>query len=737
MNINHLKIHKLVFLPVLSVSVVFLFFFCSYILFQDSESQKTITHEINMEIQNNSSYFAQEIYLGQTNAYKQRFNFFLKFLQTHINKGIACSILEIEDHKADYLSNCNYTMQKYNLITLKDILVGSKKVATIKVYFFHNPFQPNLVGSILISLIAALLVTFIAQIFLVRKIFKSVVEPFIQQLSEKQRLTAIAQTTQMLAHDVRKPFSLLRSGINTLKLAKNSDQIETMLSTIIPEVDRAMKSVDGLISDVMEIGSTSNQLFLEPVSPESLIEMTLREIFQVYPKSKINLSYDLNHTNMINVHVQKVSRVFSNIIINSLQAMEYKGSIWFKTRNIAGNMEFCIGNSGCCIPKENLSKLFETFFTSGKKGGTGLGLAIAQKIVEVHGGKIWCESSKTTEYQDGKVEIFFTLPISDSNPNKTTARLPTHSSEIINSIIDFSNTDNTNLINFTDNNELEFKICEASSKLGRPINILIVDDEIVYIVGLTELLSKIPAVYINISRADNSEKALLLVDKVSFDIIITDIDMGTESLNGFELVQELKNTKQVESLICIHSNHLITVDHKYYLNNVDAFIPKPIIKEQLLKLILRATEKLIYNNDTKTSVSLVSLCDDSDIIISVIDDEEEVLNKWRFVLGSKNVFYFTHPDDFIIKFTDDCNVRKTNLIITDYYFSNIPIFKLLDIKMLRSILKFSGKIFLFSNVQNVEIQSSIFDYIFPEKINYFNKSQLRGILKLLKENNLP
>ncbi|MHA0111243.1 sensor histidine kinase, partial [Klebsiella pneumoniae] len=82
---------------------------------------------------------------------------------------------------------------------------------------------------------------------------------------------------------------------------------------------------------------------------------------------------------MANVHVQKVGRVFSNIVGNAVQAMRQKGRIWFRTRERDGLIEFCVGNAGSVIPAESLSKLFEAFFTSGKKGGTGLGLAIAQK----------------------------------------------------------------------------------------------------------------------------------------------------------------------------------------------------------------------------------------------------------------------------------------------------------------------------------------------------------------------
>ena len=137
-----------------------------------------------------------------------------------------------------------------------------------------------------------------------------------------------------------------------------------------------------MIADVMEIGSTSSQMIKEPVNPESLIEATLGEVFRVYPKSEVKIVYDLRHRHMVNVHIQKVGRVFSNIFGNALQAMNYKGSVWIKSREVDGFIEFCLGNTGSFISEESIPELFEAFFTSGKQGGTGLGLAIAEKVVK-------------------------------------------------------------------------------------------------------------------------------------------------------------------------------------------------------------------------------------------------------------------------------------------------------------------------------------------------------------------
>ena len=331
-----------------------------------------------------------------------------------------------------------------------------------------------------------------------------------------ERDVAIAGLTQMLAHDVRKPFSMLKTGLGMLQAASNDPQkFKSSLSLLISEVERATKSVDGMLADVMEIGSPSQELIQEAVSPDSLIESTLGEIFRVYPQAQISIAYELKHTNMVSVHVKKINRLFANFVGNALQAMNYSGNIWFKTETKGSFVQFCIGNEGSYIAQENISKLFEAFFTSGKKTGTGLGLAIAQKVVHAHGGAIWCHSSKSPSHPRGLVEFYFTLPAAPHTKLLTTAHLPRHSTEITRMLallkrdaqesLTASDTRSGNALhnnkssgNGTDGitlknvpydlfqtellhlEPLQQELIQRAHSLAMPLEILLVDDETIY-----------------------------------------------------------------------------------------------------------------------------------------------------------------------------------------------------------------------------------------------------------------
>jgi signal transduction histidine kinase/ActR/RegA family two-component response regulator len=491
-------------------------------------------------------------------------------------------------------------------------------------------------------------------------------------LVEKGKFEAVANMTQMLAHDVRKPFSILRMGLGILKNAKDPAGINMVLSTLVPEIDKAMSSVDGMISDVMEVGSSSATLIQEPVSPESLIESTLGELFRIYPKSNISISYDFKHSHMTCVHSQKVGRVFSNIVGNAVQAMKYKGSMWFKTQERDGMIEFCLGNAGSVIPAENLSKLFDAFFTSGKKGGTGLGLAIAQKVVTAHGGEIWCESGKTANHPEGQVEFYFTLPIAADRLNKTTAKLPAHSSEITQVIAALTNVA-VGPASSVDKGEmtLEEEIIRASSALKRPLQVMVVDDEAIYRNAFVAFLDRTPELLkaIHVVPSENSYQAIKLAANHKFDLIISDVDMGADSLDGFELVKELRHKCGLPPLICIHSNRIVAADHENAVAaGAHAFMPKPMARAQLLRLILQAAQH------TENHTSIVSSEGPSSAKpkVLVVDDSSFVLDAWEDSLSDDARIYRADSIEEveILIASDPDLLNHLAFVITDFKFDN-------------------------------------------------------------------
>jgi signal transduction histidine kinase len=109
-------------------------------------------------------------------------------------------------------------------------------------------------------------------------------------------------------------------------------------------------------------------------------------------------NYDPNLP-VIPCYSDELNQVWTNLIHNALQAMDYKGTIKVDVKQQDKSLQVSITDSGSGIPPEIMSKIFEPFFTTKPAGeGSGLGLDIVRKIVQKHEGKIEVESipGKTT-----------------------------------------------------------------------------------------------------------------------------------------------------------------------------------------------------------------------------------------------------------------------------------------------------------------------------------------------------
>jgi signal transduction histidine kinase/DNA-binding NarL/FixJ family response regulator len=541
---------------------------------------------------------------------------------------------------------------------------------------------------------------------------------------ELAKYQAIAQMTQQLAHDVRKPFSMLKTGLNLLQASSHdAERLKSNLTFLVSEVERATKSVDGMLTDVMEVGSNSTILFQEPISPESLIETSLNEIFRIYPKSNISFSYQLYHSTMVNVHLKKVNRVFSNILANAVQAINFSGSIWFKTKMVGEFVQFCIGNTGSFIPEQSRQNIFDAFFTSGKKCGTGLGLAIAQKVVQAHGGKIWCESFKSPEHPDGKVEFFFDLPVAKGVLLDTNANLPKHSNEITQIITIIGEGIKSKSDSEFNRNEnlLYYELLQSLSSLPRPLGILLIDDELIYRSALAGWISESNELklFCGIYQASDSFEALEIMIHNKIDLVITDIDLGPRSLNGFDFVKKLSALYSFSGSIFLHSNRIVPDDHRKASElGADGFLPKPIAKGQLFKLILHSTQKLVSTSTLvgrhiplrgesyphqKNKVKNIS----PENTIAIIDDEDIFRNQWPIFLKNYRTICYSTAEDFL----NDWDIINSNLVavITDRYLGT----GMDGIKLGTLLRKKSPHltIFLSSNGVSLEDHSNIFDII--------------------------
>jgi two-component system NtrC family sensor kinase len=97
----------------------------------------------------------------------------------------------------------------------------------------------------------------------------------------------------------------------------------------------------------------------------------------------------------LRVSIPQIEQVFLNLITNAIQAMSEGGELKISTRwgNGGDSVEISFTDTGKGIEKENLSRIFEPFYTTQEVGkGTGLGLSVSYEILKRHNGSIKAES---------------------------------------------------------------------------------------------------------------------------------------------------------------------------------------------------------------------------------------------------------------------------------------------------------------------------------------------------------
>ncbi len=400
------------------------------------------------------------------------------------------------------------------------------------------------------------------------------------EMVQSERLAAIGKTTQMIAHDIRKPFTALKMGLMVLDSETELEQIREQAKSLSMEVSAAIQSVETMLAEIMDLGGASLSLKPQSESPITSIEAALAEAFRFKTGLEISLSYDFKHTRTLWVDVPKTGRIFSNLVENAIQATGSTGRIWFQTSDleISGKhwVEIKIGNTGPAIPAEQLKQIFEPFFTRGKKRGIGLGLAIAARMVTLHGGKIQCHSR-----EGFGTEFIVKLPASDLLDTREPS-LPGHSSQLKrhNPLVEEKDADRRLL-------SYQTRIRKQIEERKEKARILVIDDESIYLRGVERLIEKDKQLEncCEFTGIGSANESLPLIKNLNPDLVICDIDLGPNNEDGYAVVSRMRK-EGFNGMICMHSNRSHPHDYRRAIDvGANTFLPKPLSHVHLMGLI--------------------------------------------------------------------------------------------------------------------------------------------------------
>lgn len=482
---------------------------------------------------------------------------------------------------------------------------------------------------------------------------------------ELEKDAALARMMQMMAHDIRKPFTMLKMAFEVVSDAKSIDEARDLSKMMMPEVLQAMNTANGMIQDVMEFSSRAN-LQTESVSMRKLLKDVLRDCFSTQPDADVRLSFEFGHSRQALIDEKKVARVLSNIVTNAIQAMHGTGSLIVSTADVRdGHMlRLSITNLGSFIEETDREHLFESFFTKGKKEGTGLGLAICKKIVAAHGGEIWVESGTDTVNPKGFVTFHFTLPMGTA-PEDALA-LPNHSSEfgqpfsgsreVGANAADAASLDNGPPITETVLKSLHDGLAGMASQ---KLRISVIDDEAAYREGLKALVAAIPEIS---DRVEVVSYESCPMGQWQSDLIVMDVDMGAPE-NGFEATHRMR-AEGSNAFICIHSNRILSEDLKRAVDaGADTFLSKPMTLEQMAKVLAQSARRM-----SKCQPPLVEVTPsrNKELIVIFVDDSITFRTLWKHTWKLGRLETFSRPEECIDAIRS--GALSPDLVVTDFHF---------------------------------------------------------------------
>ncbi|MEY2539199.1 MAG: two-component system, NtrC family, sensor kinase [Verrucomicrobiota bacterium] len=229
------------------------------------------------------------------------------------------------------------------------------------------------------------------------------------QLIESEKLQTMGRMAAGVAHEVKNPLAILQMGLGYL--AKQFDPNGDQTSLVLKEMGDAIQRADAVIGDLLEFAAPK-QLDLRNREVEPLIRRSLTLVKHELNASKVKVVTNFSgQLPPCPLDRNKMNQAFVNLFTNACHAMPEGGVLTVTTLSrrlseaeagyVGGNRSGTrfrageevvmveIADTGSGIPAEQLSRVFDPYYTTKSTGkGTGLGLTVTKTIIDMHAGRI-------------------------------------------------------------------------------------------------------------------------------------------------------------------------------------------------------------------------------------------------------------------------------------------------------------------------------------------------------------
>lgn len=217
---------------------------------------------------------------------------------------------------------------------------------------------------------------------------REVDEQIVEKTRQEERLAVLGRLGSTIIHDLKSPLSAVRGYANILENMGGEEKVKKYAKSIINSVDFTFDMIEG----ILEFGRDKSTFDFRPVN----IYEYLGEVVELFGERTDGKEIEIKILPCKDLYYEidpfKMKRVLLNLIKNAREAINEKGKIEVGAEKTKTGIKLFVRDNGSGMPPEIVSRIFEPFFTHGKRG-TGLGMTVVRKIIDDHNGEIRIDST--------------------------------------------------------------------------------------------------------------------------------------------------------------------------------------------------------------------------------------------------------------------------------------------------------------------------------------------------------
>ena len=329
----------------------------------------------------------------------------LKRLELEPEEGIAgwvvkegkkyrCNDLDVDERHSKRIDE-QAGFDSENLVCVP-LLYRGRVLGALQAVNSENGFTE--VDEQLLELLAQHVATALENLRLYESLKESLVQLKNQQdaLIQTEKLSAMGLLAAGVAHEVRSPLTAISGYAQLLKRQLPPDM---PLAKKISIIERSVETINRIVNGLLDF-SKKEETCWENVNVNDVVEDALLLSEHTLNRFK-RVNVERNFTEdlpVVEADRRQLQQVFVNLILNGAEAMSGGGTLTIRTSldrrdgvpdaESIHRVEIAFIDEGVGIPQINRDRVFEPFFTEGKKAGTGLGLSICKSIMKKHRGEI-------------------------------------------------------------------------------------------------------------------------------------------------------------------------------------------------------------------------------------------------------------------------------------------------------------------------------------------------------------